>query len=73
MPPDKINNTHHLSLRDQLSGIKLRNNALQHFISDGREDPLVVVHSKALVDFRQVIDIWAGEDAEGQSHHLQIF
>src|SRR3954468_17013514 len=46
-PPSII--THHLSLRDQLTGVKLRHHGLEHFIHDGREHTLIVVSSKLSV------------------------
>lgn len=47
---------HILTLRNQLRSIELRNYALQHFIDNRREHPLVEVRPERAVYLRQGID-----------------
>lgn len=62
--------TNDFSLRNQLSGIKLGDNTLQNFVPDRRDDPLVVVQSEGLINFRKSVDVWAEKNTEGDGDHL---
>lgn len=65
--------SHILTLRDQLAGVELRDHALQHFVHNRREDPLVVVGAEGTVDLRERFDARTGEDTAGDVDHLQVF
>jgi len=72
-PRDYFRHPHHFTLRDKFRCIKLGDNAFQDFIANWRKYALIVVKAKALVDFREMIDIWSREDTEGKRDHLQVF
>ena len=40
------------TLCDELRGVKLGDDTLQYFIANGRQNTLVVVQTKVLIDFR---------------------
>lgn len=42
----------HLTLRDELAGVELRNHALQNLVDNGRKHPLIVVGPQRSVDLR---------------------
>lgn len=62
-----------LTLSDQLTGIELRHDALEHLVDDRRQDPLVVVCSKRPVDLRQSLDPRPRQHTAGDVDHLQVF
>ena len=64
---------HHFTLRDELCSIELSHNTLQHLISNGGENPFVVVQPKTLVDFGEMLNVRAREHSEGDGDHLQVF
>ena len=61
------------SLRNQLGRIKLSDDAFQDFISDRRQNTLVIVAAERLVDSWQVLNIRSGQHTQGDGHHLKIF
>lgn len=63
----------HLSLRDQLAGIELGNNALEDLIDNRWQDALIVVGTEGSVDLGQGVDFRSREDTAGNVDHLQIF
>ena len=63
---------HHLSLRNQLAGIELRNHALQHLINDRRQHPVVVVRPQRPVYLRQRLHVRPRQDTACNVDHLQV-
>jgi hypothetical protein len=64
--------THPLTLGDQLRGVELRDNAFQDLVDNRRQNTIIVIQSKRLVDPRQSIDIRFRQDTEGDVDHLQV-
>lgn len=64
--------SHLSSLRDELRGVELGDHALEHLVDDGGQDSLLVVQAQALVHAGQLRGVGAGEDAQGDVHHLQV-
>ena len=60
------------TLSDNLACIKLRNDALQHFVDDRRKHALVIVYAKFAINSREGIDFWTREDTTGDVNHLKI-
>jgi hypothetical protein len=65
--------THHLSLRDELGRVELGDDALQDFVADGWEDPLIIVQTQALVYPGKLFDVWSGKHSKSDRDHLQVF
>jgi len=63
---------HILSLRNQLTRIKLRHHALQHLVHNARQHPLIVIRAQRSVDLRQRIYPWSRQHTAGDVHHLQV-
>ena len=63
----------HLSLRNQLAGVELRCDALENFVDDGGEHPLIVVCAQCTVYLGQSLDSWTRENTAGDVDHLQVF
>lgn len=61
------------SLRDELRGVELGHNALQHLIDDGWQYALVVVLPQLLVEHRQVGCKRSRQHTQGDVDHLQIW
>lgn len=61
-----------LTLGDEFGSIELGHNRFQDFVSDGREDTLVVVLAELLVNLGQVLHLGAVQHTQGQADHLQI-
>ena len=61
-----------LTLRNQLAGVELRDNALEDFVHDGRKNPLVEVAAKGAVDLREGVDAGSGQNTAGDVDHLQV-
>jgi len=51
----------------------LRDDALEHFVDDGREDALVVIGAEGAVDLGQGINSGSGQDTACDVDHLQVF
>jgi hypothetical protein len=51
--------THHFTLSDQLCSVKLSHDALQDLVADGGENPLIVIQTETLVNFGEVVYVWA--------------
>jgi len=51
--------THHFTLSNQLCSVKLGYDALQDLVADGGEDPLIVIQTETLVNFWEVVYVWA--------------
>lgn len=62
-----------ISLGDQLSGVELGHDGLQHFGGDRRKDSLFVVLAQDCVDARQLVGNRSEQDAEGDVDVLQVF
>lgn len=60
------------SLCDELRGVEFGHHALEHLVDDGGQDSLLVVQAQALIHAGQLCSIGAGEDAQGDVHHLQV-
>ena len=60
------------SLSDELRGVELGHDALQHLVDDGRQDALVVVLSQLLVEDGQVGGQRPGQNSQRDVHHLQV-
>lgn len=61
-----------LTLCDELTGVELCDDALQHLVHDAGKHALVVVGSKSSVDLREGVYPWTGQDTAGDINHLQI-
>ena len=59
-----------LSLGDELTRVKLCNNALENLVDDGWEHSLVIVLTKPPVDCRKGLCGGTGQHAAGDVHHL---
>lgn len=64
--------THEFTLLDELGGVVLSDDGLEDLVPDRGQDALVVVESEVLVDLREVLDVWAGENSKGDRDHLEI-
>lgn len=51
----KVGHVYHFTLGNQLAGIKLCDDTLEHFIDNGGQDALVVIFSKFAVDGRECL------------------
>jgi len=51
--------THHFTLSNQLCSIKLGYDALQDLVADGGENPLIVIQTETLVNFGEMVCVWA--------------
>lgn len=60
------------SLRDELRGVELGHDALQHLVDDGGQHALVVVLPQLLVEGRQVGGQRPGQNPQGDVHHLEV-
>lgn len=63
---------HDLSLGNELGGIKLGDNGLEHLVTNGGKNSLVVIKTEGLVDVGELGDDGSVEDSEGERNHLQI-
>ena len=63
---------HVLTLRNQLTGIELRDHALEHLVDDTRQHALVVVGTERAVDLWQGVDARPREHTAGDVDHLQV-
>ena len=61
-----------LSLRDQLFGIVLGNNGLEHLTTDGEEHSVGVVLTNVVEDSVQVLLIGSEQDSQRHLNLLQI-
>ncbi len=68
--PHELGN--HISLGDQLAGVELSDDALEHLVDDGGEDALVVVLAEGAVDLGEGLDIGPGEHTAGDVDHLEV-
>jgi len=64
--------THHFTLGNELSSVKLRNDALQNFVSNGRKNPFVIVQAEILVNFGEVFSVRSGENSKCDRDHLHV-
>jgi hypothetical protein len=62
----------HFSLRDQLTGVELSNNALQDLVHDRWKNALIVVLAESAVDLREGRDIRSREHTTGNVDHLKV-
>ena len=62
-----------LTLGDQFSGVELSDGSLENFVSNGGEDPFVVIEAEGSVDGGEVRRVGSGHDAKGEGDHLHIF
>lgn len=67
---DQLGN--HLSLRNQLAGIELGDNAFENLVDDGRQNALIVVGAEGSIDLGQGVDLGPREDTAGDVNHLQV-
>jgi len=51
--------THHFTLSNQLCSIKLGYDALQDLVADGGKNPLIIIQTETLVNFGEVVRVWA--------------
>ena len=51
--------TYHFTLGNQLCGVKLGYDALQDLVANGGENPLIVIQTKILVNFGEMVCVWA--------------
>jgi hypothetical protein len=51
--------THHFTLSNQLCSVKLGYDALQDLVADGGENPLIVIQTETLVNFGEMVRVWA--------------
>ena len=63
---------HHFTLGDEFRRVKLRHDGLEDFVSDGRQHPLIVIQPETLVDFGELVHVWAGQHAQRYGHHLHV-
>lgn len=61
-----------LTLSDQLTGVELSDNALQHLVNDGREDSFIIILSEGSVNLRKGFDSWSRQDTAGDINHLEV-
>lgn len=61
------------SHRQELVGVVLSNDGLEHFVSERRQHSIVEVRAQFLVDLGQFVLARPGEDAEVDVDHLEIF
>lgn len=77
-----------LTLGDELSGVELRNDSLEDFVTNGRQNTFVVVETEVLkhvntvscvrvskthlVNLRQLLDLWAVQHPQCEGDHLQV-
>lgn len=64
--------TYLLTLSDDLTGIKLRDYALEHLVDNGWQDTLVIVSSQFTVDCWQCRDVGSRKHTARNVDHLQI-
>lgn len=62
-----------LTLGDELTGVELCHDGLQHFVHDRRKHTLVVIGAEGTVDNRESINAGTGEDTAGDIDHLKIY
>lgn len=64
---------HVLTLRNELGSIELRDYALEDFVNNGREHPLIEICSKRAIDLWESIDSRPRQDTACNIDHLKIF
>jgi len=63
---------HGLALRDELLGVVLRDDGLEHLVADRRQHALVVVDAEVREDVGEVLLLGAREHAQVDRHDLQV-
>ncbi|KAI3491159.1 hypothetical protein L1887_44557 [Cichorium endivia] len=63
---------HHLSLGDELGGVELGDDRLEHLVHDRGQHALVVVRAELAEDGGERIDAWTREHTAGERDHLEI-
>lgn len=61
-----------LPLRDQLAGVELGHDALEHFVHNRGKHSFIVIGTQGAVDLRESVHTWTGEHPAGDVDHLQV-
>lgn len=62
--------TYALTLCDELRGVELGDDALEHLVADGGEHTLVIVGAQLTRDLRQLTLLWPEQHTQRDVHSL---
>ena len=63
---------HILTLGDELRGVELGDDALEHLVDDAGQNALIVVGAEGAVDLREGVDARPRQHTAGDVDHLQV-